>query len=389
MNTIETERLLLRPWKVDDAAEAASLFRYASDPEIGLRCGWPPHTSVEGSMHDIRNILAVENNWAITIKGGAPNSNAPVGSIALMPVSHYTADAVASDPELTKRYGKYLGDNALEVGYWIGRPFWGKGYMPEALTAVLGYAFDTLRKDAVWGGHFAENTQSGRVQAKCGLHVVAESKQDYYPLIDRHYDRVYRIITAGEWRDAEHRQMARDRLIHERASLRQRHIMQDMTTRIVPIEPQWFMQKAEVQSRTWRELNQGHIPQDIVDAITPAFALKLTRGHAADPNQVVLIALADDRVVGFIELLRTPRPPINRPEAAELASLYVLESEHRHGVGRALVEAGRQAVGNDRLVLWVVGFNTNAQGFYRHIGFHETGLTQTEDMGPELEMINY
>ena len=96
----------------------------------------------------------------------------------------------------------------------------------------------------------------------------------------------------------------------------------------------------------------------------PAFALKLTRGHAADPNQVVLIALADDRVVGFIELLRTPRPPINRPEAAELASLYVLESEHRHGVGRALVEAGRQAVGNDRLVLWVVGFNTNAQGFY-------------------------
>lgn len=118
--------------------------------------------------------------------------------------------------------------------------------------------------------------------------------------------------------------------------------MQDMTTRIVPIEPQWFMQKAEVQSRTWRELNQGHIPQDIVDAITPAFALKLTRGHAADPNQVVLIALADDRVVGFIELLRTPRPPINRPEAAELASLYVLESEHRHGVGRALVEAGRR-----------------------------------------------
>jgi len=108
-------------------------------------------------------------------------------------------------------------------------------------------------------------------------------------------------------------------MIHERASLRQRHIMQDMTTRIVPIEPQWFMQKAEVQSRTWRELNQGHIPQDIVDAITPAFALKLTRGHAADPNQVVLIALADDRVVGFIELLRTPRPPINRPEAAELA----------------------------------------------------------------------
>ena len=54
-----------------------------------------------------------------------------------------------------------------------------------------------------------------------------------------------------------------------------------------------------------------------------------------------------------------------------------------------LVEAGQRAIGNDRLALWVAGFNTNAQGFYRHIGFHETGLTQTEDMGPELEMINY
>ena len=119
MNTIETERLLLRPWKIDDAAEAASLFRYASDPEIGLRCGWPPHTSVEGSMHDIRNILAVENNWAITIKGGAPNSNAPVGSIALKPVSHRTADAVAADPELTKRYGKYLGVSMSNISFTL------------------------------------------------------------------------------------------------------------------------------------------------------------------------------------------------------------------------------------------------------------------------------
>ena len=60
MKSIQTERLLLRPWKADDAAEAASLFRYASEPEIGLNCGWPPHTSVEGSMNDIRSILAVE-----------------------------------------------------------------------------------------------------------------------------------------------------------------------------------------------------------------------------------------------------------------------------------------------------------------------------------------
>ena len=156
--------------------------------------------------------------------------------------------------------------------------------------------------------------------------------------------------------------------------LTNRPTMGGMTIRIVSIEPPWFEEKAQVQSCTWRELNQGHIPQEIVDAITPEF---------------VLVALENNHVIGFAELLQTPRSPIKRSEAAELASLYVLESCHRHGVGRALVEAGQRAIGNDRLALWVAGFNTNAQGFYRHIGFHETGLTQTEDMGPELEMINY
>lgn len=82
-------------------------------------------------------------------------------------------------------------------------------------------------------------------------------------------------------------------------------------------------------------------------------------------------------------------PHQHRTNAAELASLYVLTAHHRKGVGRMLVEAGKHAIGNDRLVLWVMAFNANAQGFYRHIGFHETGHTQTEDMGPELEMVNY
>lgn len=165
--------------------------------------------------------------------------------------------------------------------------------------------------------------------------------------------------------------------------------MNRMTIRVVPIESQWFEQKAQVQSRTWHELNQGHIPQEIVDAITVEFALKLTQKAAHNHNQVTLIALDDDQVIGFTELLRTPRPPIDRPGAAELASLYVLTDHHHNGIGRMLVEASKRAIGNDRLVLWVMAFNTNAQGFYRHIGFHETGRTQTEDMGSELEMINY
>ncbi|NMM99725.1 GNAT family acetyltransferase [Bifidobacterium sp. DSM 109958] len=161
--------------------------------------------------------------------------------------------------------------------------------------------------------------------------------------------------------------------------------------RVAPIEPRWFRQKAQVQSRTWRELNEGHIPQEIVEAITPEFALKLTRAHAAKGDgQITLVALDGDEVIGFAELLREPRgPSADRSEAAELASLYVLADRHRRGVGRALVEAGERAIGGERLVLWVCAFNVNARGFYRHLGFRETGRTQTEDLGLELEMINY
>lgn len=132
----------------------------------------------------------------ITIK---KNGDEPVGSIALKPVSHYTIDPVEANDALRERYGRYLGGNALELGYWIGRPFWGRGFMTEALNAVLGYVFDTLRKDAVWGGHYRENMQSGRVMAKCGMRDVGESRHRYFPLIDAYHDEVLRIITAGKY----------------------------------------------------------------------------------------------------------------------------------------------------------------------------------------------
>ena len=201
MEALETERLLLRPWRTDDEAEAESLFRYASDPKIGPSCGWPPHASICGSMETIRDILAVPDNWAITLKAGGTwdiGGDDPVGSIALRPVGRYVTDLLASNAALERCYGMYADDSAVEVGYWIGHPFWGKGYMSEALSAVLAYAFGTLEKSAVWGGRYRENARSGRVMERCGLHIVGESEHDYFPLIDEYHDHVHHIITADE-----------------------------------------------------------------------------------------------------------------------------------------------------------------------------------------------
>lgn len=56
-----------------------------------------------------------------------------------------------------------------ELGYWVGVPFWNRGYCTEAATAVLDYAFTTLELNRVWAHHFSRNPASGRVLQKLGM----------------------------------------------------------------------------------------------------------------------------------------------------------------------------------------------------------------------------
>ena len=62
---METDRLLLRPWLDSDAE---TLFKYASDPEVGPRAGWPPHKSVEESLEIIRTVFNAEGMWAVILR---------------------------------------------------------------------------------------------------------------------------------------------------------------------------------------------------------------------------------------------------------------------------------------------------------------------------------
>lgn len=75
--TLETERLLLRPWREEDAEE---LYKYARDPEVGPAAGWPVHTSVDDSRGIIRNVLSAEGTFAVVLK----ETGLPVGSIGIM-----------------------------------------------------------------------------------------------------------------------------------------------------------------------------------------------------------------------------------------------------------------------------------------------------------------
>ena len=145
--TLETERLILRRWEESDADD---LFKYASDPEVGPPAGWPPHKTMEESLGVIRNVLNGPEAYAICLK---PHGE-PIGTIEL---------------KLSGKTDLAQNDDECELGYWLGRPFWGQGIMPEAAQEMLRHAFEDLGMTKVWCGYYDGNNKSKRVQEKCGL----------------------------------------------------------------------------------------------------------------------------------------------------------------------------------------------------------------------------
>ncbi|WP_338069947.1 GNAT family N-acetyltransferase [Bifidobacterium merycicum] len=180
---LTTERLTLRPWKVGDADETRVLFSLASNPHIGPRAGWPAHRSVEDSAAIIRGVLSTDETYAVVLSA----TGEPVGSIGLKPLSGIIA------PSAEENRG------ALEIGYWIGEPYWGRGLVPEAARELMRYGFEDLGLEAIWGTHDVNNKQSSRVMDKLGLRIVRTRDHVYFPLIDEYHDEAIRRITRAQW----------------------------------------------------------------------------------------------------------------------------------------------------------------------------------------------
>lgn len=146
--TIRTERLILRPFKLDDAAEVQ---RLAGDYELYKSTLHIPHPYEDGmaeewiSMHLDNFIekgflqLAVERAYDQQL----------VGCISLGTVS-------------PKR-------QILEIGYWIGQDYWDRGFGTEASRAVIDYGFEHMNANRIMGRHFMTNPGSGKIMEKCGM----------------------------------------------------------------------------------------------------------------------------------------------------------------------------------------------------------------------------
>ena len=144
---LRTQRLVLRPWT---EADAESLFEYAKDPAVGPIAGWPAHKSIEDSFYAIRNVLTGSECYAICEK----ENNKAIGAVELKLNGH---------TDTTER------EDECEVGYWLGKPFCGRGYMPEAATELIRHGFEDLGMTTIWCGYYDGNLKSKRVQEKVGF----------------------------------------------------------------------------------------------------------------------------------------------------------------------------------------------------------------------------
>ncbi|MGN0145539.1 MAG: GNAT family N-acetyltransferase [Clostridium sp.] len=174
---LETNRLILRPWKETDAFD---LYECAKDPQVGPAAGWPAHTSVEESCEIIRTVLSKKETYAVVLK----SEKKVVGSIGLM---------IGKDSNLN------IPDDESEIGFWLGVPFWGQGLIPEAVRELLHYGFENLGLKKIWCAYFDGNIKSKRVQEKCGFLYHHTNKNIYWEQMDDIRTEHVNCLTRERW----------------------------------------------------------------------------------------------------------------------------------------------------------------------------------------------
>jgi RimJ/RimL family protein N-acetyltransferase len=147
---MRTERLVLRPLKLSDAARIALL---AGDFEVASMTGTIPHPYSE----------QMAGEWIGSALGGEEG----------------TVFVIELDGALIGCVG-YREDEkgGAELGYWLGKPYWGQGYATEAASAMIAYAFGEGGLRYLTSGHFKDNQASARIIKKLGFVHKGEIRRE-------------------------------------------------------------------------------------------------------------------------------------------------------------------------------------------------------------------
>ncbi|GAB7014895.1 GNAT family N-acetyltransferase [Methanogenium cariaci] len=162
LTTAPGSNIYLRPWELRDAP---SLAQYANNPRIAasLRDDFPsPYT-----LNDANRFIAMATgrSSARSLPGSPAGSSCRSSSRLLL--------AIAVEGIAVGGIGIHLLDdvyrNTAEIGYWLGEPFWGKGIVTAAVSALVPVVFERFDIVRLQAGVFASNPASMRVLEKCGF----------------------------------------------------------------------------------------------------------------------------------------------------------------------------------------------------------------------------
>ena len=147
--TLQTERLVLRPLRPGDEG---AVFAYASDPEVARWTLWEPHESLEASRTFIADYAYANYRQEVPDPYGIVWRDRPdrlIGTVGC----HW-----ASAPHLT-----------MELGFALGKEYWGRGLITEAGWAALCFAFSICRPNRIQARCHPDNPSSARVLTKLGM----------------------------------------------------------------------------------------------------------------------------------------------------------------------------------------------------------------------------
>ncbi len=173
--TLKTPRLILRPWRESDLDD---FYEYASVDGVGQMAGWTPHKDKDESRAILVRFIAGKKTFALEKDGRA------IGSLG---VEKYSEERL---PEFAEK-------KCREIGYVLAKLYWGQGLMPEAMREVIRWLFEDAGLDVIFCGHFLRNTQSARVQEKCGFTHYAYGQ--FETRMGTVEDDEINILTREDW----------------------------------------------------------------------------------------------------------------------------------------------------------------------------------------------
>ncbi len=308
--SLETERLLIRPFQEEDAE---AFFACCQNPNLGNNAGWAPHKTLEESREILLNVfIGQENIWAMTLK----DTRQLIGSVGIVP------DPKRENPQVRM------------LGYWLDEAYWGKGYMTEAVQAVINYGFGELQLSLITANCYPHNKRSQQVLERNGF------------------------IYEG--------------LLHQAELTYNGNIFDHLCYYLPNISrptAQDYDELTEVWEASVRHTHHFLTEEDI------RFYKPLVRNEYLAAVELYIIRNAERKIAAFMGLSHE-----------QIEMLFVNRSEQGKGYGKRLLQYAILKRQIDKVD--VNEQNGKALGFYLHMGFQTIGRDETDSQGKPYPILH-